>query len=294
MIYKSESDFFQKILLLATGKIHEVRHVYFISGGFVNQSVKVDTDSAKFFIKFNETKSGLMFTSEATSLKFLKSKLKSVIIPDVIFFGEESGRQVIVQEFIQEKAILRPFWKNLANTIVELHQIQHDKAGLHFNNFISSLKQQNEQTDKWVQFFFEQRLSVQFGLAYYNGIIEKSLFAKLDKLQLAFEKLYEPEAFSLLHGNLRKENVYTTLNNQVCMVNPSIYFGNREVDIANAKLFGGFDESFFRNYQAIYPLLPGNLERMEIYSLYPLMLYVNLYNSESYIKHINKIIDKYI
>ena len=36
----------------------------------------------------------------------------------------------------------------------------------------------------------------------------------------------------------------------------------------------------------------GAQERMEIYSLYPLMIYVNLYGT-SYLNHIDKTLDKY-
>ena len=294
MIYNDELDFLQKIILLATGKSTEIRHLQFISGGFVNQSVRVDTNEGKYFIKFNESQPEAIFNSEAKGLKLLQSHLKSAIIPKVEFVGKVDSRQVMVQEYIQNKAIFNSFWENLGKTIAELHSNHQNKAGLNFKTYTNTFEQINDENESWPHFFFQKRLQVQFGMAYYKGIIEKHYLRKLDSLQTAFEALYEHEPFSLLHGNLRKENVYPTTTDQVCMVNPAVYFGHREVDIAIAKLFGGFDELFFKTYHAYYPFLDGNKERMEIYSLYQLMLYVNLYGTSSYLNHINKILEKYI
>jgi fructosamine-3-kinase len=56
-----------------------------------------------------------------------------------------------------------------------------------------------------------------------------------------------------------------------------VYYGNREVDIAMTKLFGGFDRDFYESYNSEYPLEPGAEERFDLYNLYPLLVHVNLF-----------------
>ncbi|MEM1136643.1 MAG: fructosamine kinase family protein [Bacteroidota bacterium] len=294
MIYDEELDFLEKVLLIATGMPSAVKNLQFISGGFVNQAVSIDTDVGKFFVKFNESQPESMFSAEASGLNFLREKLQHVaVIPEVIYFGEILGRHVMVLEYIQDRIEKPIYWKNLGETIATLHHISHHKAGLHFHNFAGPLAQNNLENSNWSTFFFEKRLNVQFGLAFYNELITKSYLKQLELLQPIFEKLYEKEPFSLLHGDFWKGNVFPAKNNQPCLFDPAIYFGHREVDIATAGLFGGFDETFFESYQNAFPFLPGSKERMEIYSLYPLMLYVNLYGT-SYMSRIDKILGKYI
>ena len=69
----------------------------------------------------------------------------------------------------------------------------------------------------------------------------------------------------------------TTVHGQPCLIDPAIYFGSREMDIAMTQLFGGFDNSFLEHYDNVFPLEPGYKERLDLYNLYPLLVHVNLF-----------------
>jgi fructosamine-3-kinase len=60
-----------------------------------------------------------------------------------------------------------------------------------------------------------------------------------------------------------------------CLIDPAVYGGHREVDLAMMKLFGGFGPRVFSAYAEAYPLLPGHAERVSLYQLYPLLVHVN-------------------
>ncbi|MFN9660173.1 MAG: fructosamine kinase family protein, partial [Cyanobacteriota bacterium] len=57
----------------------------------------------------------------------------------------------------------------------------------------------------------------------------------------------------------------------------AVYRGDREVDLAMARLFGGVPESFFRGYGEAWPLPEGWRERVSLYNLYHLLNHANLF-----------------
>jgi len=62
------------------------------------------------------------------------------------------------------------------------------------------------------------------------------------------------------------------------LIDPAVYRGHREVDLAMAELFGGFDARFHAAYEEAWPLLPGYREsRRAVYQLYYLLVHVNLF-----------------
>ena len=95
--------------------------------------------------------------------------------------------------------------------------------------------------------------------------------------------VYQP---SLLHGDLWSGNFLIDHNGHACIIDPAVYYGNREADIAMTKLFGGFSQEFYSNYNDYLPMLNGWQERIPIWNLYPLLVHANLFGS-SYLNQIN-------
>ena len=81
----------------------------------------------------------------------------------------------------------------------------------------------------------------------------------------------------MLHGDLWNGNLITGTNGEPCLVDPAVYFGHREMDLAMTKLFGGFDSEFYESYYHAFPLEKGFDSRVDIYNLYPLLAHVNLF-----------------
>ncbi|MFN9910242.1 MAG: fructosamine kinase family protein [bacterium] len=49
------------------------------------------------------------------------------------------------------------------------------------------------------------------------------------------------------------------------------------MDLAMARLFGGFPESFFQGYEGEWPLPAGHQQRQDLYNLYHLLNHANLF-----------------
>jgi fructosamine-3-kinase len=44
---------------------------------------------------------------------------------------------------------------------------------------------------------------------------------------------------------------------EVCLIDPVVYYGHREIDLAMTCLFGGFSTAFYESYHKYYPLEKG-------------------------------------
>jgi fructosamine-3-kinase len=61
------------------------------------------------------------------------------------------------------------------------------------------------------------------------------------------------------------------------VLDPAVYGGHREVDLAMMRLFGGFPSAAFAAYAEAFPLAPGHEDRVELWQLYPLLVHVVLF-----------------
>jgi fructosamine-3-kinase len=86
-----------------------------------------------------------------------------------------------------------------------------------------------------------------------------------------------PEPPARLHGDLWGGNMIADDRGEPCLIDPAVYGGHREIDLAMMKLFGGFGARVFDAYKEAFPLADGYRERVPLYQLYPLMVHVNLF-----------------
>jgi len=67
-----------------------------------------------------------------------------------------------------------------------------------------------------------------------------------------------------------------------CLIDPAVYYGHREADLAMTKLFGGFSSEFYNAYNECFPLREGFEYREPIYKLYHVLNHLNLFGSGYY------------
>jgi len=98
---------------------------------------------------------------------------------------------------------------------------------------------------------------------------------------------------SLLHGDLWGGNFLSDENGSAVMIDPAVYYGHREADLAMTKLFGGFSSDFYNAYQAEFPLKEDAEYREDIYKLYHMMNHLNLFG-RSYYSQAEHLLWKYL
>jgi protein-ribulosamine 3-kinase len=272
-------------------KLH-FKRVQPVSGGSINHAARLDTSWGIYFLKANDSfQYPQMFEKEARGLAALKNT-GLITIPDVIFTGEEDGLSFIILRFIESKSKVNDFWEKFGVELAQIHRHTSPYFGYEEDNYIGSLVQCNNKHNKWTDFFIEERLEKQLSLAIQNGRMNTADINIFKNIYLKIESLFPEEAPSLLHGDLWSGNFITGNSGEPCLIDPAVYYGHREMDLAMTKLFGGFDETFYHAYQSEFPIEPGHDERVDLCNLYPLMVHVNLFDG-GYLSQVKSILKRF-
>ena len=189
------------------------------------------------------------------------------------------GAPVLVMEWIEPGRKPRDFGTRLGNGLANLHQATAQATyGFSTNNWIGATPQPNPVADDWVDFWREQRLEHQLRLASTNGYQGRLQTLGRQLAERLEEWIGEPaETACLLHGDLWSGNVLCDTQGDPVLIDPAVYYGRREADIAMTFVFGGFDQSFYDAYNKTYPLASGWRQRMAVYELYHLLNHLNLF-----------------
>ena len=77
-----------------------------------------------------------------------------------------------------------------------------------------------------------------------------------------------------------------------CLIDPAVYYGAAETDLAMTTLFGGFPPAFYHAYFEIKPRESGWADRYALYNLYHQLNHLNLFG-ESYGPGVDSILSRY-
>ncbi len=255
-----------------------------ISGGCISDASIIKMNSGeKYFLKVNNHIPKDTFFKEANGLAEI-DKSNSIRVPSVKLVEEN----FILLECIEGKSKSKNFFEYFGIEFGKMHKCESPVFGFYEDNYIGSTVQKNlpdeNEKQNWIKFYFNKRLLFQFKLAENNGYVDSELrksFAQLENLTESILKC-EAENPSLLHGDLWAGNYIVDENGRACLIDPAVYYGNREADLAMTKLFGGFTKEFYKSYNEYYPLKDGYEYRENIYKLYHVLNHLNLFGSGYY------------
>jgi protein-ribulosamine 3-kinase len=262
-----------------------------VSGGSINDAFKFKANDINYFVKVNDAlKYPLMFEKESFGLKLL-SQNSDFKIPEMILCDSENEKAFLVLEYISTGTKTNSYFQLFGKCLSALHKKSNEQFGLDQDNYIGSLLQSNSFHRNWIEFFITERLSKQLQLALDKRAIDAAFLRKFEKIFKRLNELIPVEPPALLHGDLWNGNAIAADGGFPCLIDPAVYYGHREMDIAMTKLFGGFDPEFYESYNDEFPMEKGWQKRMEIHNLYPLLVHVNLFG-EGYVSDVNAIIDR--
>src|SRR5262249_25664960 len=148
--------------------------------------------------------------------------------------------QLLILEWIETGKPSGGFWNDFAEKLSLIHRTTSDSFGLDHDNYIGSLFQSNRRSVSWITFFTECRIEPQLKMAIDSKNINPSAVAHFKRLYPKLSEIFPPEKPALLHGDLWSGNFMTGAEGLVRLIDPAVYFGHREMDLAMTKLFGGF------------------------------------------------------
>ncbi|MGG6294778.1 fructosamine kinase family protein [Leptolyngbya sp. AN02str] len=282
-MWNAIADHIQQVI----GQPFSAQHQRPVGGGSINQAYAVSDNHASYFVKLNQASCLAMFEAEAQGLRQI-SDTRTIRVPKPICWGTTANTAYVVLEWLDLGYGTHRSWDEMGRNLAAMHRVSSAQGfGWDRPNTIGSTPQVNHWTATWLEFFTEHRLRYQLDLARRNG----GQFPDGDRLIDAIPTIlagHTPEP-SLVHGDLWSGNAAVTKLEEPVILDPAVYFGDREVDLAMTELFGGFPNNFYQAYHMAYPLSGGYERRKILYNLYHILNHFNLFGG-GYASQANRMI----
>ena len=286
-----------------------------VGGGSINGAFRIENDSQQWFCKINSAEQfPAMFEKEKNGLEFLDTR-DVIRVPEVVWHGQENGKQILILEWIEQGIRTNGFWKKFGEQLAKLHSSSDGPRltlsgssdrdsqtrdgqprfafGFHENNYMGALPQLNSFKENWVDFFVQCRLEPQLQLAASHGLINKQQIEQFESLYKKLNQIFSLESPSPLHGDLWSGNYLCGKGEIPVLIDPAVYYGHRCIDLGMTRLFGGFDKIFYEAYDYHYSLPKNFEEQADVCNLYPLLIHLNLFGS-GYLSSIRSILHQFV
>jgi protein-ribulosamine 3-kinase len=257
-----------------------------VAGGEINQAAAFVAGGRRWFVKWNERAPAGLFVQEARGLQRLRA-VGGLSAPEPLAWSDahEGCPAWLLLPFVappQGEWDRDRFGRALGEGLAAQHRAVEPRGryGLEEDNFIGPLRQENGWSEDWPTFFRERRLQPMLRRASDQRRLRPELRAKLERVIDNLERLLPARpAASLLHGDLWSGNYLIGSQGEPVLVDPAVYYGDREVDLAFTALFGGFPASFYEAYWGAWPqeAPEGWLMRRDLYQAWPLLVHLTLF-----------------
>ena len=246
-----------------------------VSGGCIHQSSKLRTAAGgSYFLKTNPEPQTGIFYMEAAGLKALGIP-GGPTIPVVYLVGEE----FLLLENLQPAPRREDFWQDYGRKLARIHLQANPRFGFGEDNFIGSSPQINGWMQNGLEFFRERRLAPQIQWGRDRGLLTPPDLRLCEILLEKLDKIIPEQPPVLLHGDLWSGNLVTDSNGSPALIDPAVYYGWAEADLAMTDLFGRYPDLFYDAYIEVNPLQSGYRERFSLYNLYHLLNHLNLFGT---------------
>ena len=271
----------------------------YVGGGDINDSRCLClSNGKKVFVKLNSLANSGFFDAEETGLAAIAST-GAIATPVLLAKGcdTKSKRSFLMMEMIERTRPQSDCWEAFGRDLAAMHKADTStftcgrRFGFVSSNYIGASSQINTPMDSWIAFFRQCRLEVQFKRAenHFARDFLPKMIRFLDQLD---DILTEPPYPSLLHGDMWSGNIMTGPDGWKMLIDPAVYVGHAEADIAMTELFGRLPDSFYASYKSAGYIGEGYEDRRDIYNLYHLLNHLNLFG-RSYLREVVGVVERY-
>ena len=244
-------------------------------GGDINEAWHLTlADGRDAFVKTRAGAQPGEYATEAFGLQWL-SEPGALRVPDVLEVGED----YLALEWIESGRLDRAGAEELGRGLAAIHLagspcFGDPRSDLTEPTRFGSLALPNEAASDWPYFFVEQRLRPLARMAIEQGWLTGAGAGALERVCARASELAGPaEPPARLHGDLWSGNVMADVHGRPLLIDPAVYGGHREVDLAMLRLFGAPSERVFDAYHEVFPLAAGWQERVELWQLPPMLVH---------------------
>ena len=221
------------------------------------------TDSV--FVKSGEGRTARdQFDREAAGLRFLTERT-GVLTPTVIAVAKAEDVTLLIMEAAHTVERGPPQWRQMGRALARIHTVKGDHFGYHTYCYWGDFRQDNAPLDDWAEFYWQRRIAPRLTAAMDSGHLPVELAAQVEKLRVRLPSLCgNPVRPSLLHGDAHQNNFLSTPDGPV-LIDPAIFYGHPEVDLAYVDFFAPVSEHLLEGYREIAPVDPAYARRRELW-----------------------------
>ncbi|MFI4882483.1 MAG: fructosamine kinase family protein [Phycisphaerales bacterium JB064] len=254
-----------------------IEHVHDLHGGCIARVVGGRSQRGDFVAKISDGSSDL--TIEADMLRDL-GRLSTLPVPEV---WHADPSLLVMRRLPGSTGADDNAQRHLAELLAGLHGIEGPAFGYERDTLIGSLSQPNSPDESWARFFARRRVLHFAELAQARDALPQGGIETARRLAEAMEQ--EPDKFTaagerpvLIHGDLWSGNILSEGGRITGLIDPAIYYADREVELAFMGLFGCVGRPFFDRYHELRPIAGGFFEhRQGLYRVYPLLVHAVLF-----------------
>jgi protein-ribulosamine 3-kinase len=220
-----------------------------VGGGCINRAERLRLgDGTLLFLKSQGARGAQalpsLFVREAEGLAALAAAAEGPRVPRPLAVGDGVAGDFLLMEWVQEGRRGPGFFEGFGRALAGLHRETAAAFGFANDNYIGATPQPNGWDTDFVRFFGERRLGYQIELAERRGRTDRAMVRGVRGIIERLEDLLQPLPArpALLHGDLWSGNYLVDAAGAPVIIDPAVYYGAPEADLAMTELFGGFDD----------------------------------------------------
>ncbi len=219
------------------------------------------------FVKLSEAAHAAgQFEAELAGLRYLADQA-GVLTPAPIGLIHVEGGMLLALEAVQSIERTAESWREIGRTLARIHQVKGEVCGLERQGYFGPLYQDNRPMPGWPAFFIERRLWPRFIETIDSGNLPADTIHRMEKLIARIPHIGLPEGRTcLLHGDAQQNNYISTVQGAM-VIDPAVFYGDPEYDLAHIDYFQPVSEEVFHGYRELSPIDPGFPDRRDLYRL---------------------------
>lgn len=227
--------------------------------------------------------------AEASGLESLRlSGSEALRIPEVML--QTGGCLLLEYLFPAERST--DFEERLGRGLAFQHHCQNARFGFAHDTFCGGTRQLNHWQEEGFSFYARQRYQILGQQCLAQGLITTALFEELLRLSESLWQWLPEQPAVLLHGDLWSGNVTSGPTGEPALIDPSVYYGWAEAELAMTLMFGGFSQRFYQAYQFNSDIQSDWRSRSDLYNLYHYLNHLLLFGG-AYHRDVERIVKYY-